>query len=180
MHRDTAKKNTIHSSLTRFSSSKKGFTLVEMLLYMGLVSIFLLVLTDLITATLDVRVESTAVSAVITDGEFIKNRMTYDFRRATALVLPATTGVSEATLRLTIAGATYDYALQGSNLTITVGGASEQLNSPSTAISNLSFTRIGNGVATDTVQVSYDSSSTSIVRGQTAETRTYAFTLGGR
>lgn len=142
---------------------KTGFTLVELLLYMGLLSIFLVVLTDLYLSVLNVQTESQATSAVEQDGRYILGKFMYDIpqvQSSTAIVSP-TLGVSSSTLQLTIGAVSYVYSLNGGNLQLVRSDlGTEILNGYDTTISNLNFTHLGNSgapntAAKDTVSVSF-------------------------
>src|SRR3989338_7067480 len=97
----------------------KGSTLIELLLYMGILSIFLMILTQLFLSVLDVSTESKQVSSVVQDGRFILARLRYDIQRADAINSPSL-GSSDTTLSLDIGGNTYVYTLSGSNLELQV------------------------------------------------------------
>ncbi len=158
----------------------RGFTLIEMMIYMGLLSIFLFVLTDLLVSTLDVRSESTSAFSVAMDGEFLQKRIEYDLRRSENILVPATTGTQSNSAAIIIAGTTYSYAVENGNLLLTVGSQSNQLNSDGTQVNNFVVTRIGNGTSTDTLRFSYTVSSRTHIRGEAGESTSYLFTVAGR
>lgn len=122
----------------------KGFTLVELVIYIGLLSTFLLVLVEIFLSVLNLKAESETTSAINQDTRFIFTRMAYDVDRADLVVLPAQLGGVDNSLQLEIDGATYTYSLADGNLMLNVGGVSDQLNSSDTSIENLSFQKIGN------------------------------------
>ena len=115
--------------MTKFFKFKKGFTLVEILLYMALLSIFLLTLVDILVSVLDVQLESQATSAVDIDSRFISSRLNYDILRASAIVTPASLGDVSDNLVMTIGGAGYTYSLSGGNLVLNDGSSGNNLNS---------------------------------------------------
>ena len=57
---------------------KRAFTLVELLIYMALVGLFLVVLTNILVTILETQAESAAVSLVDIDGRYILARLAYD------------------------------------------------------------------------------------------------------
>ncbi|KKU28482.1 MAG: hypothetical protein UX80_C0003G0029 [Candidatus Amesbacteria bacterium GW2011_GWA2_47_11b] len=57
---------------------KKAFTLIELLIYMGLVGLFLVVLTNMLATILETQEESAAASLVDIDGRYILSRIAYD------------------------------------------------------------------------------------------------------
>jgi prepilin-type N-terminal cleavage/methylation domain-containing protein len=159
---------------------QSGFTLIELLIYMSLLTVFLLVLTDLLVQTLDLRTSATAQAFVASDGEYIRHRLAYDLRRSSAIAMPASVGTTTNQIQLTIAGSTYNYSLSNSDLILTVGANVSQLNTSSTQVASLSATRVGNGTGNDTLQISYTVESVAIGRDGPAERKEYNLTLGAR
>lgn len=125
----------------------RGFTLIELILFIALFSILLSVLTDIITTSLNIQLDSQAVSSVEQDGRFILSRIGYDILRSQSISQPSSLGSPGTnTLNLSIcSGASnYSYHLSGTNLVLDGPiGNGVPLNSYDTAISNLTFTRIG-------------------------------------
>ena len=163
--------------------SKKGFSLVEMLIYMGLFSIILTSLMQLFGSILDVKFESEATSAVTQDGRYIISRLTYDIHQADLIDSPSL-GNQAPTLHITGSGMDYTYSLDGdNNLQISDNLASpttvNQLNSADTTVSNLSFTTLGNTTGKKTVQVSLDVKSKVLRRGEN-QIETFKTTIGTR
>src|SRR3990172_1905169 len=95
---------------TDYRRRRTGFTLIEIIIYMALLSIFLLTLTDIFVSILDVQLESDATSAVEQDGRFILSRISYYIPRATDISTPPQIGQTRSNLIMTIAGVTtYEY-----------------------------------------------------------------------
>ncbi len=159
--------------------NQRGFTLVELAVYGGLLAIFLLVLTQIFSSVLDVQLESEATSAVAQDGRYILLRLSYDVGRATAITIPATLGSQTNTLQLTIGGIPFTYATNSGNLVLTNALGSTSLNSPGTSISNVSFRRLGNPEGDNTVRMNYTVTSV-VTRPQGVETQDFQTTLGLR
>jgi prepilin-type N-terminal cleavage/methylation domain-containing protein len=156
-----------------------GFTLVELLMTMALMGIFVVVLTDMVSATMDVQTESAAVSAVSEDSRYILARLDYDIQRATSITTPAALGGSGASLALVIAGVTHTYAVSGGNLQLTDGSGTVNLNSNETTLSGVSFQRLGNSGGKETVRLSLTVTSiASTDQGQ--DSRSLTTTLGRR
>src|SRR5258706_11621238 len=112
-HFSTAKRSTggqtasLWRSLTLFLRKmlmgrvqQYGFTLIEMMITMGLLSIFLIVLATLFTASIDVQTRSRTYSAVTNDSRFLLARLDYDITRASAVTTPAALGASASSLVL--------------------------------------------------------------------------------
>ncbi len=121
-----------------------GFTIVEMILYMGLLTIMMMILTRMFTGIVDVQLESQASSAVEEDGRYIFSRLAYDIGRASNIITPASLGSQTSVLTLTIGGVSYTYAVSENNLTLTNDQGSDVLNGQGTSISNFAVTRLGN------------------------------------
>ena len=120
---------------------QKGFTLVELLVYMGLLSILLLILTQIFTTVLDMQLESESTSSVERDSRFIISILAYDIHRSTAITTPTSAGSTTNSLVLTIDGNTHTYALDGTNLEVT-SDQDYRINSYSTQLTNLQFEKI--------------------------------------
>lgn len=137
-------------------AGRQGFTLVEMLLYMGLLTILTALLTRIFTAILDIQLESEAHSAVQQDSRYLFSRFVYDINRASAIVTPSAPGVQSQTLVLLVNGISYTYALANDNLTLTNDAGVAALNSYGTKVPSATFTRYGNTGSTqkkDSVQI---------------------------
>lgn len=140
-----------------FVSSKKrnGFTLVELLIYMGLLTVLILIFTDIFTSIIDNQLSSRNTSNVADDGRYIYSRFIYDVGRAQAITQPSTYGSSSAALDLTIGGQNYSYSLINNNLVVTSPGGSYALNGYGSSISGLLFTKVGTTSAKSTVQINF-------------------------
>lgn len=158
---------------------QKGVTLVEMLIVMGLLSIFLLVMTTIFTSTLDVQNQSNTYSSVLSDGRFIMARINYDIAISTTITTPTTLGVTSTSLVLTTATNSFTYALSGGNLQLTDNTGTANLNSSGTVVSNLSFTKLGNTGGKNTTRYTFTLTSTSKHDG-TTDSQTFTSTAGRR
>ncbi len=156
------------------NNHQKGFTLVEFLIYMGLLSLLVYVMSSLFSATLDTKLESEATSHVDQDTQYILARLTYDMHQATAI----TNGTSGSTLQLT-EGTAFTYTLDGNgNIQLNDGTNTNQINSGDTKITGLTFQHIGAGASTDSVKVQFIITSRTQRFGGQQEMRTIDTTLG--
>lgn len=135
---------------------QNGFTMIELLLYMGIFSILLVVLLDLLTMILGAHTESQATSAVDQDGNYIMTKIAYNIHRATT-INPSTYAVSSNNLELT--GTSFDetFAVDGNNNLVVTDNTvtppvSYQLNGPDTT-ANITFTPFGNTGGKASVQI---------------------------
>ncbi len=136
-------------------NTSQGFTLIEMMITIGLLSIFLVVLATLFTASIDVQTRSRTYSAVSNDGRFLLAQLDYDITRASAVTTPAALGASASSLVLTISGNTYTYAISSGRLQLTDNTGADYLTSSDDIISGLSFTKIGNSGGLETVRYTF-------------------------
>ncbi|HSW48291.1 MAG TPA: prepilin-type N-terminal cleavage/methylation domain-containing protein, partial [Candidatus Saccharimonadales bacterium] len=138
----------------------RGFTLVELLMSIGIMLVLMSVMTGVFGSTIDTTLDSSATSGVDQDGKFIIARLAYDMQRASQIVTPAAPGsTTSPTLTIAINSVNYTYSLSGSDLILTDDTGPNNLNSNSTQVSNLTFQRLGIGNMTDTVQVKFKLSS---------------------
>lgn len=161
---------------------KRGVTLIEMLLYMGIFSIFLVVLTDIFVSILSVRSESEASSTIEKDGRYLLSRLSYDISRADSISNPTAIGQTDNLLRLVIGPVNYTYSTLGSNMTLLDNQGLNFLNGSETSISNIQFTRIGNTsvVGTkDNIKLQFTLTSKT-QRNSGPETKTFTTTIGRR
>lgn len=158
--------------------NKKGFTIIELLLYIGMLAGFILVLGQLFFSILDSQLESQANSAVDTEGQYLLTRLSYDIRRAASLTTPAALGQTAATLVLDIGGTAHTYSLNGSNLTLTVSGNTYLLNSQTVSVTGFSVQRLGNPApAKPSVLVDLDITSETVSLHQQSKTRSYQISV---
>ena len=159
--------------------NKKGYTLIELIIFMGMFSVLLMVFSQIFAVIIDTRLESESTSVVAQDGHYLLNRLTYDISRASAINTPSSLGSPSPTLDLTINSVNNLYSLQNGDLQLTIAGTSYQLNNADTTISNLNFLRIGNGDGRDTIQFGYTVTS-NIQEANGSETKDYQTTVGLR
>lgn len=141
--------------ISKFHNKVAGFTLVELLIYMGILSVILIVLTDILVAAFGVQASSQSTSQVAQDGRYIYSRLIYDINQASDVSTPSALGNTTNTLTLNKDGTTYTYALSGANLVVTDNSGTYQLNSVDTSLSSLQFQRIGNPGGKHTFRISF-------------------------
>ena len=159
---------------------QKGFTLVELLLYMGIFTILLAVTLQMFSSIFDVQLESQATSSVAQDSKYIMGRITHDLNRAQSISVPSAYSTSSATLTLVINGQTYTYSLSGEDLLLEniTTGTTDRINSSETTVSDVSYLRLdGNGK--DSIQMSFTLTSLTARRGG-KEVETFQTTAGIR
>ncbi|SRR5258708_24381145 len=145
---------TLYNCLYKYRN-EKGTTMIELLLYMAIFSLFLLVLTDIFSQVIDVELESQGISNVEEDGKFIALRLTHDIQSASAITAPANPGDTSGSLQLAVNGVNYTYSINSNNLVLTEGATTAQLNGYSTTISTLTFKRLGNTGGKNAITVNF-------------------------
>lgn len=155
----------------------KGFSLVELIIAMGIMTILLTVLTQTFGSILSLRQKSEAVSSIAQDSRFVLLRLAYDTGRATSISTPSV-GSSSSTLTMSINSQSYVYSLLNGNLILSVaGGQSQQINSVGTTVTNLSFTRNNNIGNKSVVQLDLTLRATEVEPGVENNTRRIQSTL---
>lgn len=155
----------------------KGFTLVEMIIYIGLMSIFIVILTEIFISILNVRLETEATSSVDQDGRFILGRLEYDIFRASDINV-----TSPTSLNLTIGGNTYTYSLNGGNIQLVDNLGTNNLNGSESSLSSLSFQEIYNSLvpnSKETVKIQFTLNSR-VIKNTGVESRLFQTTIGRR
>lgn len=169
----------IGNSKLEIPALQAGFTMIEMLMYMGLLSLLLVVMVNLFASSLDAQLESGATSSVDQDETFILQKLTNDIHKAQSITQPQLGATPSGILQLFIDGITYTYATGSGLLTIASASASNSLNSFNTTTSFASFQRLGNNGGKNAIQIILTIKS-SAMRGSGTETRTTQTTVGLR
>ncbi len=157
--------------------NQQGVTLVEVLVTMGLLSVFLLILTSIFTASADIQSQTGSYAAVTTDGRFLLARLAYDIRRAETITTPASLGDSAASLVLAIGGHSYTYSVVGGRLRLDIDGDATYLTSKQTSISGLTFQKLGTDGGAASIRYSFTLASDS---AHYTESQTYTSTTEQR
>jgi hypothetical protein len=157
-----------------------GFTLVEMLVYIGVAAVFMGLLTRILISVLNIQLETSAASAVQTDSLYLISRLTYDIRRADAIVVPAARGVTGDSITLREGGADQVYSVSDGVLLLSGSSGSDRLTGIDTRISRFSVTRIGNLSGQDTLQVQFTLTGVAGSQSTSPQTLDYQFTAGPR
>ncbi len=164
------------------NNNQKGFSIVEIIVYVGLLSIFMLVLLDVFITILNARLEAESTSTLNQDARYVLSKLEYDIGNADSVTMPLNNGDSSNTLVLTQEGIDKTYSLDGSgNFLISSGFSSYKLNGEDTDVTDLSFKKLGNSEPGDkpTIKISYTVRSKIIRKGGT-QTLSFNTTVGLR
>lgn len=153
-------------SLEGKTSDGQGFTLIELIIYFTLLSIILLMITDLFFRISEASLESTSKSRVETEGEYMLNRIIYDIHRVDSsqedfIAVPANPGDSTSQLIMQINGKHYIYVSFGQEVLFgEFGVITDRLTSNSVKAPTLSFTHIANPGGKPTIKITFTLEST--------------------
>jgi hypothetical protein len=151
---------------------KPATTIVELTLYMGLLSIFLLILFNLFSQIISTQTRSVAVSLVQTNGNFLLSKLTHDINQASSITSPASIGASATSMTLQIGGTATAYSISNGRLILTDTSGSYNLNDTDTTVSNFMATRLGNSGGKAGLQISFTLTS-NVVDNSNVKTKTF-------
>lgn len=139
-------------------SQQPAFTLVELLLYIVIMSTLLLGITQFFMLMLDARVKNQTVNDVNQQGLFIMDSITHSIRNATSVTSPAT-GATGASLTLVVPTSSASptvFDLNGTTLRIKEGVATAiALTNNDVEVTNLSFRNLSRSGTSAIVQVRF-------------------------
>ena len=154
--------------------NKKGATLVELLIYLGLASIMLVILSELFVSILNESVETQNYSAVQTDGRYILARLRYSINNADSITTPLNLGETSNTLELD--GGKYRFYLADNKFYLysrdDVGSPSYLMSNLDTKITDLVFSQQGNVGGKPVISIAFTASSGEVGTTQ-HETQTF-------
>ncbi|TXH00982.1 MAG: hypothetical protein E6P95_02690 [Candidatus Moraniibacteriota bacterium] len=135
--------------------NQDGFTIVELLIYMGLLVIMIVIFTQIFVSILDNQLRSTNTSNVAEDGRYIYSRFIYDVNRADSIASPSAFGSSSASMTLSIGGVNNTFTASNGSLLVTTPTSSYVLNGYGSTVSNLLFTKVGTPSAKGTIRMQF-------------------------
>lgn len=140
------------------NKTKKAFTLVEIILYIGLVSIMLLVITSFFGVMIQSRLRNQAIADVNEQGVQVMQIILQTVRNATAINAP-TPGNSETSLSVNVNGAGLSpsvFSLNSGAIQITEGaGSAVTLSSNRVILTSLTFTNLTRSGTPGAVRVQF-------------------------
>lgn len=138
--------------------NEKGFSLLELVLYIGLLAIILTVASTLLVTLLEARAKHQTITEVGEVGQQVTSAITQAIRNADAITSPAT-GTSASSLTLaTFTTATNPTVinLSGTTLQIKEGtSAAIPITSSYVTVSSLTFTNLTRSGTPGVIQVRY-------------------------
>ena len=112
--------------------------MVELLIYIGLLTLFLTILTSLFVSIFKLQLTTQSTSSLTQDTRFIIARMGYDIENATSLAVPDPTHLEF--------NETSSYYVDSGNLILKIAGVGNKLNGLDTNISSINFQKVSNTV----------------------------------
>jgi len=130
----------------KYKTIKKfGFTLIELTIYMAVLSIITVVVADSFLALNKGRSGVQAKSELDSNFRFAVEKMKRDVASADTLVVPGTTAASTTSLSLTIASSSVVYTLSNNRVTRQIDAQPfEYITSDTVKINSLYFNRLEN------------------------------------
>src|SRR3989339_886586 len=114
----------------------KGFTLIELIIFIGIFSVLIFALTDIFISTLFEKNKSESSSTLNQDAKFIISKLQYDIENANSIFSPEL-GQSDSNLTIILYGQPLIYSSSSGNLVLNDGAANHRLNSVESKISYL-------------------------------------------
>lgn len=125
--------------------NQRGFSLLELLIYIAILSGFLLVITNLFFTVSTSSVREEVSTEVRQNLRFAGDQMTSEVRKASAIDFISANG---DTLRLVVGGALTEFKVEGGILKKTRGASTENITTDNVTVSVTDpvFTQIGNTI----------------------------------
>jgi type II secretory pathway pseudopilin PulG len=118
--------------LTMIKRLRSGFTIIELMLYMGIFSVLVAVLGNIFLSIMDQQLNTQSNTEVTQNINYIFARLSYDTYAASSLSVP-----NSQTLILNVNNT---YSLSGSNLILTNPSGTFVLNTPDVSVTNFTVT----------------------------------------
>lgn len=139
-------------------NAQRGITVVELLLYMAILATLITILTSIFVSALDVQSESSAVSGIQQDGNYIIAKLGYDIHRAQSINIPSSNGLPPTdNFQIVINSINNTYSTDANgNLILTNDSGPSNLNSYGSNVSAFLISRFGNaGGVEDTLKINF-------------------------
>lgn len=144
---------------------RKAFTLVELIIFMGIFSILIFIISDLFVNSLKAKSQGESVAVVNQDADFVLAKLEYDLHQGYGLTQPSL-GLTGSSVSFLKGGEQITYRLSGNNLERVIGTDVQVLNSYRTRITTAEFTNIGNATGKSTVKIAITFESTTLTEGK--------------
>ncbi|MDP3956415.1 MAG: prepilin-type N-terminal cleavage/methylation domain-containing protein [bacterium] len=140
------------SSTPRLLKKGKGFTLLELLLAMGLIAIVVIPLTGILYRTVSIGNREGSASDVSETSRFVFQQIQNNVKNASLIDMGANATSSTLLLRMRDTSTTTIYA-SGTTIYLTAGGTDTALTDSKVTVNSLVFTKFSNPPAKDSIQI---------------------------
>ncbi len=123
---------------------KRGFTLIETIIYMGIFSTLLIVLSTLFSTIVDQQFNNKTASFLDSDYSFITSRLMYEAQNSSGILTPNEIGDESQLVTFETPFGEKIIRTRNNNLELVSLGTVEILNSQNTTIQDVRFKRLGN------------------------------------
>lgn len=138
------------------STCSSGFTLVELIVYMGLFMGFLALLSGVLVSTLQSQQQSIETARIEQDSHYLFSRLNYDINRAEELLVPFENGDIQPSLTLSTGEEEISYLLENERLKIVTNTSADVLTSPGIAVKQFQVRRLGNEEGFPSIKIRID------------------------
>ncbi|HSX07439.1 MAG TPA: type II secretion system protein [Candidatus Saccharimonadales bacterium] len=146
------------NSLPSKTAAQRGYTLLELLLYMAIISILLAATTAFLGVTVDARVKNQTVAEVNDQGVAVMDYIMQTIRNASSITAPAA-AASSTSLTLVVPTGSLSptvFSLSGTTLQVKEGAAAAvSLTNSKVQVTSLTFTNLTRSGTSGAVQVSF-------------------------
>ena len=137
----------------------KGFTLIEVLLYVAMLAVFVVVISTFWQGLLDVTEKGKAMNTVNTEGQFIMTKILQRIRESNSITSPLP-GNSSPTINLVYSNVNLNptiFDLSSGNLRVSEGPSTfANLNSPDVIISDVVFSNSSGPDSLGSIRVEFE------------------------
>lgn len=144
---------------------KKAFTLIELIIFMGIFSVLIFIFTDIFVSALKTKTLEEATASVNQDANFILMKLQYDINNASSVTQPELNNTSES-LYITIDGVGVLYRMNAGRLERVVGTEAVSLNGYNTTLTSLYFKNMGTPEGKSTVKIALTLESKGVVNNR--------------
>jgi len=156
-----------------------GFSLVELIIYMGLSTVILTVTAGLFIAILESQTRSQVMTAMEQDSQYLLSKITYEIHQADEITIPISLGGQGSQLQVITSGQPISFQLNNQTLSITKNSVTSQLHSSLTQVTEFQISRLGNVDGLQAVSVLFNLESLNQTTGG-AQTKQYQTTVSLR
>ncbi len=146
---DAVKSSAEVPRLVPQSSAQKGFSLLEFLIYIAVLSVVAMVVASMFLSINRGRGQVETVNEVNSNLRFAAEKISQDLRLASSVSIPALAGATSTTITATVSGSGLTYCVSGGKLRRQVGAgacndSSEAITNDSVIVDSLVSTRLEN------------------------------------